>query len=263
MRRACERGLKTFDYGRSKSGHRVVLVQEELGLRAAAAPLRVSSLIAAMPFRRTIRRIRSTARSSGSGAGCREALPTGSDRTSSAISGEVHVTRHSFPVVAAFPLEHDARSNPQRPRTGARLPVERDAARMARRGGGSRVRAGVDRLRLLADRRGDGRHLDALRTRSRTVSSVAPDFRMARLARARRRCLQVAPQPGWWVLVPLAAAGAGWLLGELGTGQRGVAVRVRGDARAGGADGHRHAGCPRASPFRSPSCSSRCPRASS
>ena len=35
--------------------------------------------------------------------------------------------------------------------------------------------------------------------------------------RARASLLEVAPQPGWWVLVPLAAAGAGWLLGELGT----------------------------------------------
>jgi len=35
--------------------------------------------------------------------------------------------------------------------------------------------------------------------------------------RARASLLEVAPQPSWWVLVPLAAAGAGWLLGELGT----------------------------------------------
>ena len=35
--------------------------------------------------------------------------------------------------------------------------------------------------------------------------------------RARASLLEVAPQPSWWVLVPLAGAGAGWLLGELGT----------------------------------------------
>ena len=35
MRRACERGLAIFDYGRSKRGDRQLRVQEELGLRAA------------------------------------------------------------------------------------------------------------------------------------------------------------------------------------------------------------------------------------
>jgi exosortase A len=35
--------------------------------------------------------------------------------------------------------------------------------------------------------------------------------------RARTSLLEVAPEPSWWVLVPLAGAGAGWLLGELGT----------------------------------------------
>src|SRR6186713_3283102 len=34
--------------------------------------------------------------------------------------------------------------------------------------------------------------------------------------RARASLLEVAPQPSWWVLVPLTGAGAGWLLGELG-----------------------------------------------
>src|SRR3982751_5037137 len=33
--------------------------------------------------------------------------------------------------------------------------------------------------------------------------------------RARASLLEVAPQPSWWVLAPLAGAGAGWLLGEL------------------------------------------------
>jgi hypothetical protein len=35
--------------------------------------------------------------------------------------------------------------------------------------------------------------------------------------RARASLLEVAPRPSWWVLVPLAAAGAVWLLGDLGT----------------------------------------------
>jgi exosortase A len=34
--------------------------------------------------------------------------------------------------------------------------------------------------------------------------------------RIRASLLEVAPQPSWWVLVPLAGAGAAWLLGELG-----------------------------------------------
>jgi len=34
--------------------------------------------------------------------------------------------------------------------------------------------------------------------------------------RERASLLEVAPQPSWWVLVPLTGAGAGWLLGELG-----------------------------------------------
>ena len=47
MRRACERGVRVFDYGRSKHGHRLVRLQEELGLRAAAAALRVLPVPAA------------------------------------------------------------------------------------------------------------------------------------------------------------------------------------------------------------------------
>jgi exosortase A len=35
--------------------------------------------------------------------------------------------------------------------------------------------------------------------------------------RERQRLFAVAPRPSWWVLMPLAAAGFGWLLGELGT----------------------------------------------
>ncbi len=35
--------------------------------------------------------------------------------------------------------------------------------------------------------------------------------------RARADLLQMAPRPSWWLLAPLAAAGAGWLLAELGT----------------------------------------------
>lgn len=35
--------------------------------------------------------------------------------------------------------------------------------------------------------------------------------------RSRETLLQVAPQPSWWLLVPLTAAGAAWLLGDLGT----------------------------------------------
>jgi exosortase A len=35
--------------------------------------------------------------------------------------------------------------------------------------------------------------------------------------RSRDDLQQVAPRPSWWVIVPLSAAGAGWLLGELGT----------------------------------------------
>ena len=42
MRRACERGVRVFDYGRSKRGTGIVRLQEELGFRAGAAALRVS-----------------------------------------------------------------------------------------------------------------------------------------------------------------------------------------------------------------------------
>ncbi len=41
MRRACERGLRVFDYGRSKRGTGTLRLQEELGVRAGAAALRV------------------------------------------------------------------------------------------------------------------------------------------------------------------------------------------------------------------------------
>jgi exosortase A len=35
--------------------------------------------------------------------------------------------------------------------------------------------------------------------------------------RVRDRLLATAPQPSWWALAPLAAAGAGWLVGDLGS----------------------------------------------
>ena len=41
MRRACERGYKIFDFGRSKHQHRFFRFQEELGIRAATASLRI------------------------------------------------------------------------------------------------------------------------------------------------------------------------------------------------------------------------------
>ena len=46
---------------------------------------------------------------------------------------------------------------------------------------------------------------------------VAPIAAWLSLALRANRCSQVAPQPSWWVLVPLTAAGAAWLLGDLGT----------------------------------------------
>ncbi len=71
MRRACERGCRIFDYGRSKRGTGLVRLQEELGLRAATAALRVQAVQCGMTFRRTIRPIRSTELLSGCGVACR------------------------------------------------------------------------------------------------------------------------------------------------------------------------------------------------
>jgi hypothetical protein len=43
MRRACDRGLKDLRLRPQQEGHRLVRVQEELGLRAATPALRVSA----------------------------------------------------------------------------------------------------------------------------------------------------------------------------------------------------------------------------
>ena len=55
MRRACERGLRVFDYGRSKRGTGLVRLQEELGLRAASRCTTSTGCTAATRSRRTIR----------------------------------------------------------------------------------------------------------------------------------------------------------------------------------------------------------------
>jgi FemAB-related protein (PEP-CTERM system-associated) len=44
MRRSCERGLRTFDFGRSKRETGSYDVQEELGVRAGPAPLRIPAV---------------------------------------------------------------------------------------------------------------------------------------------------------------------------------------------------------------------------
>jgi len=49
------RGIRVFDYGRSKRDTRIVRLQEELGVRAAAAQLRVPAAEAPTAFRRTTR----------------------------------------------------------------------------------------------------------------------------------------------------------------------------------------------------------------
>jgi hypothetical protein len=54
MRHACERGIKMFDYGRSKQGTGPY-VQEELGFRADAAVTTNTVSTSATPSRRTIR----------------------------------------------------------------------------------------------------------------------------------------------------------------------------------------------------------------
>ena len=46
---------------------------------------------------------------------------------------------------------------------------------------------------------------------------LVPPIALWLIWRARRELLRVAPRPNWWILAPLAAAGFGWLLGELGT----------------------------------------------
>ena len=56
MRRACARGCRIFDFGRSKQGTGSLRLQEELGLRADAAALRVQA-VRATRCRTTIRSI--------------------------------------------------------------------------------------------------------------------------------------------------------------------------------------------------------------
>ena len=97
MRRACERGLRVFDYGRSKREHRLVRLQEELGLRAGAAALRVR----APPRRRDTAEQPVEPEVQGDdracGGACRSAWPTRSGRTSFAIwdsRDRMHVDPH-------------------------------------------------------------------------------------------------------------------------------------------------------------------------
>ncbi len=58
MRRACERGLKVFDYGRTKRGTGSFDFKKNWGFEPAAAALRVLSSSRATRCRRTTRRIR-------------------------------------------------------------------------------------------------------------------------------------------------------------------------------------------------------------
>ena len=75
MRRAVRARLKIFDYGRSKQGTGSYRLQEELGLRAAAAALRVLRCTSATRCRRTTRRTpKYRAADRDCGGGCRSAL---------------------------------------------------------------------------------------------------------------------------------------------------------------------------------------------
>ena len=74
MRRACERGCKIFDYGRSKRDSGSFDFKKNWGFEAEAAALRVPAVQARRDPAEQSRRIRSTARSSGCGAGCRVRL---------------------------------------------------------------------------------------------------------------------------------------------------------------------------------------------
>jgi lipid II:glycine glycyltransferase (peptidoglycan interpeptide bridge formation enzyme) len=59
MRRSCERGLKVFDYGRSKLGTGSYAFKKNWGFEPSRCSTSIAS-IAARPYRRTTRRMPST-----------------------------------------------------------------------------------------------------------------------------------------------------------------------------------------------------------
>ena len=62
MRRACERGLRVFDYGRSKHGTGSFDFKKNWGFEPTPLHYEYQAVQAAATCRRTIRSIRSTAR---------------------------------------------------------------------------------------------------------------------------------------------------------------------------------------------------------
>ncbi len=80
MRRACERGVRVFDYGRSKRGTGSFDFKKNWGFEPEPLALRVPAAQGRRRSRRTIRSIRSTGRWSRCGGGCRVRSPTRSGR---------------------------------------------------------------------------------------------------------------------------------------------------------------------------------------
>jgi len=76
MRRACERGVRVFDYGRSKRGTGSFDFKKNWGFEPSPLAYEYSSC-GGTRCRSTTRRTRATRRSSRCGGGCRSASPTG------------------------------------------------------------------------------------------------------------------------------------------------------------------------------------------
>ena len=220
MRRACERGLKVFDYGRSKQGTGSVRVQEELGLRAAAAALRVPAL----PRRRD------SAEQSGESqvpgvhravapAAARPRQPARAvHRAQPGLSAIVADRRSPSAVLGA--RHHDARADPGH----ARAAIDGGADRRAARGTSRRLRWRSRWRAILVGYWRTGAAMVAIWSRSDTFAHA---FLVLPIAlwlvwRARADLARVAPRPQRWVLVPLprrAPAGC-WANWERSTRRR-------------------------------------------
>ena len=113
MRRACERGYRLFDFGRSKHRHRRLRLQEQLGLRADAARLSVR-LAPGRTFPTSTRSTRNSRCSSSleKAAAGRGGAARAADRARARLSA---LSRYEGPAVSCAPDPLSARQGRQDP----------------------------------------------------------------------------------------------------------------------------------------------------
>ena len=245
MRRACERGVRMFDYGRSKRGTGSFDFKKNWGFEPA--PLAYEYQL--------LRRDSDSAEQSAqpevpradrdSGGACRARSSMSSGRWSRATSDEASpVKREPLSTVATGSNVATVVAT----RGGAgESTAERPAERPLRRPAGASpcLRSLPFSPLIVAAYFDTAAGMVAIWARSETFAHgfvVAP-ISLWLIWRIRDRLRLLEPRPSWLALPLIAAAGFGWLLGQRGCCQRSVAIRVRVDAgarRPGGAGDPHH-----------------------